>query len=276
MVTTAEQSLAGTVPALERGIAVLRYLEENLAPSACTVSRIAEALGLHKSTCSNILRTLEAAAFLEYDADAKAYRLGPELIGLGASASSRRDSRQIELRHVEALVRDTGFSVVVFEQLPSSEFLMVAKVDSFRDIKVTIDVGQHFPPWAPALARIALAWQERDAAAAYFARWQARPTTPSTITDPAALLAELDRVRERGYAVSVGEYYPANTAISAPIFAPRRDRCRGICLVAFTAEIAPSQIPALGQRVQAAARAITRALGGTPPQASAIGAALVE
>lgn len=262
MVKTEEPSLAGTVPALERGIAVLRYLEENLAPSACTVSRIAAALGLHKSTCSNILRTLEAAAFLEYDADAKAYRLGPELIGLGASAGSRRDSRQIELRHVEALVRDTGFSVVVFEQLPSSEFLMVAKVDSFRDIKVTIDVGQHFPPWAPALARIALAWRDRATAAAYFKRWEARPTTPSTITDPAELMAELDRVRARGYAVSIGEYYPANTAISAPIFTPRDDRCRGLCLVAFSAELERERIARVGEAVRATARAITRALGG--------------
>lgn len=203
---------------LERAIAALRYLEENLAPSACTVSRIAAALGLHKSTCSNILRSLEAAAFLEYDSDAKAYRLGPELIGLSACAGSRRDSRQIELRHVEAL------------------------------------------------ARVALAWRDRETAAAYFKRWEARPTTPSTITDPAALTAELDRVRRRGYAVSIGEYYPANTAISAPIFSPRDDRCRGLCLVAFSAELGRDRIARVGEAVRATARAITRALGGAAPR----------
>lgn len=257
-------AVSGVVPAVERAIALLHHLQDNMAPSACTVTRIAEALDLNKSTCSNILRTLQAGGLVAYDPDARCYGLGPELIGLGASAG-RRDARQIELRHLEAVVRQTGFSCVLFEQLPNEQFLIVAKVDSFREIKVTIDIGQHFPPWAPALARLATAWRSRDEAAAYFRRWARPASTPTAVTGLKANLAKLEPVRAQGYAVSIGEYYPANTAISAPIFTARGGPCRGFCLVAFSAELPEARIPKTAALVRDAARAVTRDLGGAWP-----------
>ena len=259
------RKISGQVPAVERAIALLRYLEENVAPSACTVTRIAAALGLHKSTTSNILRTLRAGGLIAYDPDSKSFRLGAELIGLGMSAANRRDSRLIELKHLEALVRDTRYSCVIVEQLPNEQFLVVAKVDAFHEIKVTIDIGQHFPPWAPALARIAMAWRPIEDARAYFTRWPPPPATPNAVTGLDANLAELARVRQRGYAVSVGEYYPSNTAISAPIFAQAGAPCRGICLVSFTSELPKIRIPEVGEKLRAAAAAISRELGATPP-----------
>lgn len=250
------------VPAVERAIGVLRYLQDNLDPAACTVSQVARVLGLHKSSCSNILRTLETAGFVEYDANSKSYRLGPDLIGLGASAAKHRDFLQVAMPHLEWLVRQTGFTCVAFEQLPDGQFVIVAKVDSPKDIKVTIDVGQHFPPAAPAMARIALAWKEEAEIEAYFARWGLPSYTPSTTTDRSQVRAELALIRQQGYALSLGEYYTANIAISAPVFSPRHQLARGICLVAFSSEITEAERSLVGQRVQAAAEAITRAIGG--------------
>jgi IclR family acetate operon transcriptional repressor len=250
------------VPAVERAIGVLRHLQDNPEPTACTVSNVARVLGLHKSSCSNILRTLEAAGFVEYDVNSKSYRLGPDLIGLGASAAKHRGFLQIAMPHLEWLVRQTGFTCVAFEQLPASEFVVVAKVDSPKDIKVTIDVGQHFPPSAPAMARIALAWKEDAEIEAYLARWGLPGYTLSTKTDRSEVHAELKAIREQGYALSLGEYYAANTAISAPVFSRRDQIMRGICLVGFSSEITEAERPMFGQRVRAAAEAITRALGG--------------
>jgi DNA-binding IclR family transcriptional regulator len=220
---------------------------------------------LHKSSCSNILRTLEAAGFVEYEPNTKSYILGPELIGLGAAATRQRDVVQIGARQLELLVRSTGFTFCMFTQLPNRNFLIVAKVDSSKEIKITVDVGQHFPPAAPAMARIAMAWMSGPHLDSYLASSGIARYTAATKVDYAEILQELRDTRERGYAVSRGEYYPGNTAISAPVFSPRDNVCRGICLLGFTSEISERDIAVFGEKVRDAAHAITLAIGGRPP-----------
>lgn len=253
---------SSVVPAVERAVAVLNYLQENQDPSSCTVTRIAKALNLHKSSCSNILRTLEAALFVEYDPNAKTYMLGAALIGLGATATKRRDILQIGMRHIETLVRETGLSCVMFTQVPNNAFLIIGKMDSAQDIKVTIDVGQHFAAGAPALARVAMSWMETGDVDDYIARFGLSKFTPMTKVLRAEIFEEIARIRERGYAISRGEYYPGNTAISAPIFTAQDDVCRGICLVGFTSQMPESELARLGVLTRDAANAITVAVGG--------------
>jgi DNA-binding IclR family transcriptional regulator len=247
---------------VERAAAVLEHLRQAGNPADRTVTGVARMLGLHKSSCSNILRTLEVAGFVEYESNTKSYILGPELIGLGAAATRQRDVVQIGTRHLELLVRSTGFTCCMFTQLPNRNFLIVAKIDSPKEIKITVDVGQHFPPGAPAMARLAMAWMAQSDLEAYLASVGTAHYTAATKVDYAEVLSEVRATRERGYAVSRGEYYPGNTAISAPVFSPRDNVCRGICLLGFTSEISERDIAVFGEKVRESAQAITQAIGG--------------
>lgn len=263
--TNGSGDVSGLVPAVERAAAVLDHLRDTSDPAERTVTRVARILGLHKSSCSNILRTLEAAGYVEYEPNTKSYILGPELIGLGAAATRQRDVVQIGARHLELLVRSTGFTCCMFTQLPNRAFLIVAKVDSPKEIKITVDVGQHFPPAAPAMARIAMAWMSGPHLDGYLASSGIARYTAMTKVDYAEILEELRLTRERGYAVSRGEYYPGNTAISAPVFSPGDNVCRGITLLGFTSEISERDIAVFGEKVRDAAHAITLAIGGRSP-----------
>ncbi len=254
--------LAASVPAVERAAAVLGYLQENFDPSACTVTRIAKALDLHKSSCSNILRTLEAATLVEYDRNSKAYTLGARLIGLGATAARRRDILQVGARPIEALVRETGLSCVTFTQLPNKDFLIIAGAYSPNDIKVTVDVGQYFPPGAPAMARLAMSRMSAEEVDAYVANYGLPKFTPRTKVERAEILQELAQIREQGYSISRGEYHAGNTAISALIFSAHDDVCRGICLVGFSSQVDEKDLPVLGEKVRDTANVITHAIGG--------------
>ena len=260
--TVSNGEVTGLVPAVERATAILDHLRERSDAAERTVTGVARELGLHKSSCSNILRTLEAAGFVEYEPNTKSYILGPELIGLGAAATRQRDVVQIGARQLELLVRSTGFTCCMFSQLPNRNFLVLAKVDSPKEIKITVDVGQHFPPAAPAMARIAMAWMPGPHLDAYLASSGIARYTATTKVDYAEILQELRLTRERGYTVSRGEYYPGNTAISAPVFSPRDNVCRGITLLGFTSEISDRDIAVFGEKVRDAANAITAAIGG--------------
>jgi IclR family transcriptional regulator, acetate operon repressor len=257
-----DKTAATLVPAVERAVAILRYMQDSADPGLCTVSRIAAATNVHKSTCSYILRTLELATLAEYDPNTKAYSLGAGLIGLGATASRRRNILQIGLRPTEALVLQSELTCVTFTQLPNKSFLIIGKTDSPREVKVTIDVGQYFAPGTPALARIAMASMSSDEVNDYIDAYCQSQFTSVTQTDRALILKEIKKIRRDGYSVSQSEYDPGITAIGAPVFTPQDSICRGICLIGFSSQIKASDVPILGEQVRAAAQVITQGLGG--------------
>lgn len=250
------------VPAVERAAAILDYLQNHADPALGTVTRIAETTDVNKSTCSYILRTLELANLVEYDANTKAYSLGAGLIGLGAAAARRRDILMIGLRPIEALVRQTGLTCVTFTQIPNKSFLIIAKTDSPKEIKVTIDVGQYFDPGTPALARIAMASMTGQELNDYIDAYCQPKFTTVTKTDRAAIIEEIKQIRNNGYAVSQSEYHPGYTVVVAPVVSPQDSVCRGICLIGFSSQIKTSDLPILGAQVRATAQAMTQGLGG--------------
>jgi DNA-binding IclR family transcriptional regulator len=250
----------GTVPAVERAIATLRHLEENIDSPNGTVTVIARTLGLNKSTCSYVLRTLNAGGFVQYDQDSKQYSLGPALIGLGSRAGRGRHFNAVVGPHLQALARATTFTCVAFEQLPNGEFMVVAKAESPREIKATIDLGQRTPPNAPGFSRIALAWSSAEEVREFLETQGLVRFTPLTQTDPEKLPEELERVRQDGYCIADGEYLFTNTAICAPVFSPSHDICRGISLIAFRSEIAEEDVHHYAATVRDAANAISREL----------------
>ncbi|HEY6027120.1 MAG TPA: IclR family transcriptional regulator C-terminal domain-containing protein [Pseudolabrys sp.] len=202
------------------------------------------------------------ATLVEYDQNTKAYSLGAGLIGLGAAASRRRDILAIGLRPVESLVQKTELTCVTFTQLPNKSFLIIAKTDSPREIKVTIDVGQYFAPGTPALARIAMTSMESSELNDYIEAYCQPKFTPVTKTDRAVILDEIEQTRRNGYAISQSEYHSGYTVAVAPVFSPQDSVCRGICLIGFSSQIKEDDLPILGAQVRATAQVITQGLGG--------------
>lgn len=251
------------VPAVDRAAAILRRLQDASSPDQTSLSRIAEALGLHKSSCSYILRTLQHSGLVELDPTTKSYSLGPALIGLGAAAARRRDILKMGRKPIEALVERTGLTCLVFTQLADKSFVIVGKVESAKEIKVTIDVGQYFAPGTPALSRIAMAGMSDAEAETYLRNFCQTKFTPVTRTAAAAIRKEVSLVRKRGVAISEGEYLAGNTVVAAPVFSPTDSACRGICLIGFSSQMRASDLPNLVRMVKSSALAITAALGGS-------------
>jgi len=78
-------------------------------------------------------------------------------------------------------------------------------------------IGTRFPAYATSMGRVLLAGlpdEERDAVLAASARVH---LTDRTLTEPAALRAELDRVRAQGWAAVDGELEQGLRSLAAPI-----------------------------------------------------------
>jgi IclR family pca regulon transcriptional regulator len=84
-------------------------------------------------------------------------------------------------------------------------------------MRVSINVGTRFPAYATSMGRVLLAALSGDELEAYLARAELRALTPKTLTDPAALTAELATIRAQGWALVDQELEEGLRSVAAPI-----------------------------------------------------------
>ena len=86
--------------------------------------------------------------------------------------------------------------------------------------------------------------------------------TPSTITDPALLEADLERIRRDGYAVSVGEREEGAYSVVAPVMNGKGEIFASLSISGPVFRLSEEQKAANIQAVLNASREISALLGG--------------
>ena len=121
------------------------------------------------------------------------------------------------LPFLEGLVHDTG-ETGHLAVLDGGEAIYIERVEARRALRVPSAIGRGYPAHATNLGKVLLADLPRERVEADRRRAAAwRPTRRHTITDPAELEAELERIRARGYAVDNEEYDEGLRCIGAPV-----------------------------------------------------------
>jgi DNA-binding IclR family transcriptional regulator len=179
-----------------------------------TVSRRA---GLPKSSAFRYLSALERLGYLERDAATGAYHLGMKLFQLGQVAVSRLDIRAIARPVMQELARRYQ-ETINLGMLNGQHVLLIEVVDGTRSIRMGSRLGGHDPLHSSAVGKAILAHQGPDAVAALAAAGALPRFTEHTLTDPAALAAELERVRQRGYSFDREEGEIGLCCVGAPIY----------------------------------------------------------
>jgi len=197
---------------VERALAVLSAFDDVRVELG--VGELSRSLGLHKSTVSRLAAALERAGFLRRHAER--YRLGTEVLRLGAVAISSFDlatSARPAMERLSRLCGETvnlavadGDVVLNVEEIPSTFILSSSGGWS----------GRRTAPHAAANGKVLLAYGAlplpRDAVLERF--------TPRTITSRRRLESELVEVRARGYATAESELEEGLAAVAAPLFDP--------------------------------------------------------
>jgi len=178
-------------------------VEELRGVESAGVSELADRLGMPKSTVHVHLKTLEEEGYLMNDEGN--YRLGFGFLEVGGevrqrldvfrSARSELDAFSMEVGEVTHLgIEERGKRVLVYSSHPADGV--------FDDSPVGHRTNMH---WT-ALGKALLAQLSDERIAAILDTHGLPEATESTITDRDVLYAELETVRERGYAVGDGEH----------------------------------------------------------------------
>jgi DNA-binding IclR family transcriptional regulator len=253
----AEDNSSG-VQSVRRAIAILRAFSVEQPERA--VGELSREMGLHKSTVSRLMATLEQGGLLARNPETQRYRLGIELIGLAAQVVNYTDVREIARPLLRQLASDCQESV----NLVVLDGGQVVNLDQFvapaRQVKNIGRVGRRMWAHCTAAGKVLLAHltpEELDLALA----GDLEAFTPHTITDPAQLRRELSTVRAQGYAVVQEELEEGLNAVAAPIYDHNARVAAAISVAGPAYRVTPQRFPELVSLLVRTADQISERLG---------------
>ncbi|MBC6448333.1 IclR family transcriptional regulator [Actinokineospora xionganensis] len=204
------------VPALRRGLAVLRLLAGKAGP--VTAAAVARELGLPRSTTYHLLGELADAGFVTHLPEERRYGLGLAAFELG-SAYLRHDPLERLARPVlRRLIERTGHTAHL-GVLHGGETLYLLREQPAHPHTVVTDVGVRLPAHLPASGRAMLAHLPAAQVRALFPNRGA--FVDRTGRGPAhlpALRGLLGAERRRGWAVEDGYVTVGFASVAAPVF----------------------------------------------------------
>jgi DNA-binding IclR family transcriptional regulator len=204
--------------AVERALTVLHGVEAD--DDGVGVTELAQRTGLTVSTTHRLARALTEAGLLIQNPRTERYQLGPALIALGRKAEQRLGFQQA-LPLLKELAVATGESINLGIRA-GNDVRIVLVVESSQPLRFSQEPGSRIPLHVSAMGKCLLA----DSGASgdiddQIARLgELTPATHRTITDPDRLRAELELVRERGWALNDEERNTGVRAIAAPVRGP--------------------------------------------------------
>lgn len=198
---------------LDRGLQILEAFSEERP--FLTVGELARVLGLNKTVVFRLVKTLAARGYLVRQQGGNAYGLGLRLAVLGSLVQMHDHLAQAAYPEMKALAAVTRESIYL-AVLREGRSECVAAVDSSQVLKASYRVGFRGPLHAGATGKVLLAYAPRAVLEGVLSA--GLPAyTPRTITDPAVLWEDLQRIRRQGYAVSAGELDPGVFAVAVPV-----------------------------------------------------------
>ncbi|GAA2850101.1 IclR family transcriptional regulator C-terminal domain-containing protein [Streptosporangium fragile] len=200
------------VQSLARGLSVIRAF--SATSPELTLSEVARATGLTRAAARRFLLTLVDLGYVR--TDGRLFALSPRVLELGYAYLSSLTLPEVAEPHLERLVAEVHDSASV-AVLDGEDVVYVARVATSRIMRVTINIGTRFPAYCTSMGRVLLAWLPPDELDAYLGRVELRRLTPRTITSPAALRAELERVRSQGWAMVDQELEEGLRSIAVPV-----------------------------------------------------------
>ena len=224
--------------------------------SAMGVTELASRLDLGKSNVHRLLQALVELGYVRkneegtYQASLKVWELGtaldPQLM--------IRSAARVPMQNLLDSIRET----VHLSILDGAEVLYIAKLDSPEPVRAYSEVGGRAPAHCVATGKAILAWQGED----FLKQLAGRLTrhTESTITQPAALQEELQRVRANGYAVNRGEWRDSVWGVGAPIRSSNGTTLAALGISGPALRVRPAHIKKYAAEVMAAADAVAKAL----------------
>jgi DNA-binding IclR family transcriptional regulator len=245
------------VGAVENGLRLLQLYRQR---DALGVSETARLLGVGRSTAHRLLTTLRANGFVVQD-QSRAYRVGPALRDLATAIAESGVARTRYRPYMQALCDEIGETVNLVS-LRGADAIFVDSVETRRPLRVAGREGVVLPAHAVSAGKALLAALPIDVLHELYADEALTALTDRTLRTRTALEAQLEIVRQRGYAVNIGESERGITAAACAVPGRAAGERLAIAVSAPSSRVHDDDdLLAVAQAVCACAESLARGLG---------------
>jgi DNA-binding IclR family transcriptional regulator len=252
----AQRSTAET-STLDLALRVVEFLAYQ--SQAMPLAAIAQAFDASKATIYRHLQTLKRHGFVRQDEGTGHYEAGVKLMVLGEATRGRFDILAAARSDLLALRDQSGHAVTVCKIIDGD--LVVLELFQGRTvIEFSTRPGTRLAFHASAHGKIWLAFGP-DGLLDRVAASDMKAWTPKTLTDPAALRAEVAAVRAQGWSTAPDEVITGVNTVAAPVYDHRGVLAGSVAIVGATQFIPARPSDTVIDEVVGTARRISSSLG---------------
>jgi len=253
-----------TIQSVDRALGLLRVLCDERA--GLSLKELGRRLRLPVQTVQSLLRTLQAHGLVAQAGRGAPYVAGAGLASWVPAARSRAEQSALARPLVQALVNRLHESVLL-AVLSGQSVLGLLFVQADRSLSVHSSqtfLNLH----TMATGKVLLAALAEEPRAALVRALPLERATDHTVTDAETLLAQLERIREQGWAETIDEDVAGISAVAVPLPAPGPELAAlGTCLP--TARYSAARRASLVGELRTTAARLGEVWSGSPTGAGA-------
>lgn len=224
-----------------------------------SASDLHQRLKIPLATIYRLLRALERRHYVRKVPRTTRYTLGFQLLQFASVAAEKLQIVEMS-RDILHRLREETNETVHLAVLDGVELVFTQTLESSQPLRFVSRTGSRTPCYCVSSGKAILAFSGAERFAEV-ARAGFRRFTERTIGSEAELRRELQRIRRRGYAISVGERIDEVSGVSAPVFGKDGGAAAAVGISGPTARFTKDRIPRLAEAAQRAAQEVSRSMG---------------
>ena len=240
-----------------KAMEVLQILSQ--AESPLSLKELATRCGYPKSTVFGLLTTMRAYDVAAQTPDGK-YTLGLRLFEYGRQVERSWDISLVARPYMEHLCQRTGASVML-SVCEGGSVITLDQVEARNALRIVSETGSRLPIYCTSQGKVFLANMSRAGAEALLRAQPMTQFTPHTVTDPSALMREIETCRANGYAIENGEYKIGLRSVSAPVYTVEGKAAYAVGVIGMFRSPHSEEFHAAVEQVCVTASMISTALG---------------
>lgn len=256
MSNNGEERDPALVQSVDRAVAVLELLARN---GEAGITEIAAELGVHKSSASRLVYTLQARDLVEQDGERGPFRIGIGMLRFAGAVTGQLDYVRVGGPVCSELADRLGETVNI-AVLDSGVALNVSQARGSSAVAAQNWVGQRTPLHATSSGKVLLAAASEEDQERVLAG-DLEPCAPRTITDPGKLRCVLRRTAEDGFATCMEELEAGLHAVAVPVFGSHGDVVAAISAAGPAYRLSQKRMPEIVQELRVASRDLSVRMG---------------
>lgn len=248
---------SGQLQTVHRALDLLELLA---AQGDAPLTALSAELGLARSTTHRLLTTLVTRGYVRQDSASGNYAVGLRAFEVGAAFSAR--DHVIELTRPIMRELNRQFNETIALAVPDGdEAVYIDVVESSQTLRTFARVGARVPLYCTGVGKALLLGFSPAERSRYLRSSKLVRHTPTTVTSPEDLMAELQRAQEHGFILDREEYHHGVRCGAAPI---RDHSGRPVAAISMSGpayRVVDKLWLTMAGAIGAAARELSRSLG---------------